>query len=88
MASPIHRKLLHRIDSPSEDSGIASLLLYEAGDSFALVLTEEKNGDAEILLKKEELAQLRQRLGEILYPEKKPNQPPQTTTGSEAPGRV
>ena len=59
------------MDSPSEDSGTTSLILYGVGDTFALVVTEEKNGDAEIFLKKEELAQLRQRLDEVLQSEKK-----------------
>jgi len=71
MTSPINRKLLLRMDSPSEDSGTTSLILYGVGDTFALVVTEEKNGDAEIFLKKEELAQLRQRLDEVLQSEKK-----------------
>jgi hypothetical protein len=71
MTSPIHRKLLVRIDSPSEDSDTTSLMLYGVGDTFALVVTEEKSGDAEIFLKKEQLTQLRQRLDEVLQSEKK-----------------
>jgi hypothetical protein len=46
-------------------------MLYGVGDTFALVVTEEKSGDAEIFLKKEQLTQLRQRLDEVLQSEKK-----------------
>ena len=47
-------------------AGEASILVYQIGDDFSLVATAKDDGDAEIFLNREELAELQRRLSEVV----------------------
>jgi hypothetical protein len=56
-----------RFDLPKKEGiGEASVLVYEVADGFSLVITAGHGGDLEIRLTRAELAQLQQRLADII----------------------
>jgi hypothetical protein len=61
------RKLLFRFDVPKKHgTGEACILVYQTAGGFSLVATAADDGDAEVFLTREELAQFRQRLSEVI----------------------
>ena len=61
------RKLMFRFDVPKKVGvGEACILLYQTADGFSIVATAADDGDAEVFLTKEELAQFQQRLSEVI----------------------
>ena len=63
------RKLIARFDASQKDEGDVCLLLYRFGPNYSVVVTEEKNGDAEIFLTPEELRKLASKMTEALQDE-------------------
>ena len=58
---------MFRLDVPKKDgAGEASILLYQIADGFSIVATVADDGDAEVFLTREELAQFQQRLSEVV----------------------
>jgi hypothetical protein len=61
------RKLILRFDiGKKAGAGEACILVYQIGDSFSLVATAKDDGDAEVFLSREELAELQRRLSEVV----------------------
>ena len=61
----MERELVIRVDGRGVDDDAGSILVYRLGEQVSMVATEEKNGDAEVILDKAATALLAEALKKI-----------------------
>ena len=66
IAGPNSRQFIARVDATLKKEGDVCLLLYKSGPNFTVVVTEEKNGDAEIFLTPDEMRLLISKMTDAL----------------------